>query len=60
VITGVVSLPPKGDFCFIDHQYYVPSTIRKAFNLQEGQVIKAKVKQLPAGKWRVTSIIGAK
>ncbi len=60
VITGVVSLPPKGDFCFIDHQYYVPSTIRKAFNLQEGQVIKAKVKQLPDGKWRVTSIIGEK
>ncbi len=57
-ITGVVSLPSKGDFCFIDHQYYVPATIKATCNLQEGQVVKAKVKQMPDGKWRVTSIIG--
>ena len=59
-ISGVVSLPPKGDFCFIDHTYYVPSKIRETNNLQEGQQVTAKVKQLPDGKWRVISIVGGK
>ncbi len=59
-ISGVVSLPPKGDFCFIDHTYYVPSRIRETNKLQEGQQVTAKVKQLPDGKWRVISIVGGK
>lgn len=36
-IIGVVSLPAKGDFCFIDHTYYVPSKIRETNKLQEGK-----------------------
>jgi len=59
-ITGIVSLPVKGDFCFIDHTYYVPAKIRETNKLQEGQKVTAKVKQLPDGKWRVISIIGGK
>ena len=59
-ISGVVSIPSKGDFCFIDHTYYVPSKIRETNKLQEGQQITAKVKQLPDGKWRVISIVGGK
>ena len=59
-ITGIVSLPVKGDFCFIDHAYYVPAKIRETNKLQEGQQVTAKVKQLPDGKWRVVSIIGGK
>lgn len=59
-ITGIVSLPVKGDFCFIDHTYYVSAKIRETNNLQEGQKVTAKVKQLPDGKWRVVSIIGGK
>ena len=59
-ITGIVSLPSKGDFCFIDHTYYVPSKIRETNKLQEGQQVTAKVKQLPDGKWRVISIMGGK
>ena len=59
-ITGIVSLPAKGDFCFIDHAYYVPAKIRETNKLQEGQQVTAKVKQLPDGKWRVISIIGGK
>ena len=59
-ITGIVSLPAKGDFCFIDHTYYVPAKIRETNKLQEGQKVTAKVKQLPDGKWRVISIIGGK
>lgn len=55
-ITGTVSLPPEGDFCFIDHTYYVPAKIRKSFNLQEGQKVNAEVRQLPDGRWRVVSI----
>lgn len=60
IVMGVVSIPTSGAFCFIDHQYYVPATIRESCNLREGQVVKANVKQLPDGKWRVTSIIGDK
>ena len=56
-IVGIVSLPIKGDFCFIDHTYFVPDGIRKSHNLQEGQTVTAKVKQLPDGKWRVISIV---
>ena len=59
-IVGIVSLPIKGNFCFIDHTYYVPDGIRKSHNLQEGQTVTAKVKQLPDGKWRVISIVGGK
>ena len=56
-ITGTVSLPAQGDFCFIDHQYFVPEKLTKAYNLKEGEVIKAKAKKMPDGRWRVVSII---
>lgn len=56
VITGIISLPPKGDFCFIDHNYYVPEQLRKTYNLQDGQKVEAEVKQLPDGRWRVVKI----
>lgn len=59
-ISGVVSFPTKGDFCFIDHTYYVSAKIRETNKLQEGLRVTAKVKQLPDGKWRVVSIIGGK
>lgn len=59
-ISGIVSLPAKGDFCFIDHAYYVPAKLRETNKLQESQQVSAKVKQLPDGKWRVISIIGGK
>ncbi len=55
-ISGIVSMPPKGDFCFIDHTYYVPEKIRKSNNLQEGQSVKAEVRLMPDGRWRVVSI----
>lgn len=55
-ITGIVSLPPKGDFCFIDHTYFVPDSIRKSNNLQEGQSVKAEVRRMPDGRWRVVTI----
>lgn len=55
-ITGIVSLPPKGDFCFIDHTYFVPDSIRKSNNLQEGQSVKAEVRKMPDGRWRVVTI----
>lgn len=56
-VTGTVSLPAQGDFCFIDHQYYVPEKLTKAYNLKEGETIKAKAKKMPDGRWRVVSII---
>ena len=56
MITGIISLPPKGDFCFIDHNYYVPEQLRKTYNLQDGQKVEAEVKQLPDGRWRVVKI----
>lgn len=55
-ISGIVSLPDKGEFCFIDHTYYVPKKIRKSNNLQEGQKVMAEVKQMQDGRWRVVSI----
>ena len=55
-ITGIVSMPPKGDFCFIDHTYYVPEKIKQSNNLQEGQSVKAEVRLMPDGRWRVVSI----
>lgn len=55
-ITGIVSMPPKGDFCFIDHTYYVPEKIKQSNNLQEGQSVKAEVRLKPDGRWRVVSI----
>ena len=56
-ITGTVSLPAQGDFCFIDHQFFVPEKLTKAYNLKEGEAIKAKAKKMPDGRWRVVSII---
>ncbi len=56
-ISGKVSVPAKGEFCFIDHQYYVPKKLAKANNLKEGDVVKAKAKKMPDGRWRVVSII---
>lgn len=56
-ITGTVSLPAQGDFCFIDHLYFVPEKLTKAYNLKEGEAIKAKAKKMPDGRWRVVSII---
>ena len=56
-VTGTVSQPAQGDFCFIDHQYYVPEKLNKAYNLKEGETIKAKAKKMPDGRWRVVSII---
>ena len=56
-ITGTVSLPAQGDFCFIDHQYFVPEKLTKAYNLKKGEAIKAKAKKMPDGRWRVVSII---
>ena len=55
-IVGNICLPPKGDFCFIDHTYFVPDNIRKSNNLQEGQSVKAEVRKMPDGRWRVVSI----
>ena len=56
-ISGKVSVPVHGDFCFIDHQYFVPEKLARANNLREGDTVKAKVKKMPNGKWRVVSII---
>ena len=55
-IVGNICLPPKGDFCFIDHTYFVPDSIRKSNNLQEGQSVKAEVRKMPDGRWRVVTI----
>lgn len=56
-ISGKVSVPAHGDFCFIDHQYFVPEKLAKANNLKEGDTVKAKAKKMPDGRWRVVSII---
>jgi hypothetical protein len=55
-ITGIVSIPAQGDFCFIDHQYYVPERLTKVNDLKEGDSVKAKAKKMPDGRWRVVSI----
>ena len=56
-VSGVVSFPTKGEFSFIDHQYYVSEMLTKANNLKAGDSVKAKVKKMPDGRWRVVSII---
>lgn len=55
--SGKVSFPAQGEFCFIDHQYYVPEKLAKSNSLKEGDIVKAKAKKLPDGRWRVVSII---
>lgn len=56
-ISGKVSVPAHGDFCFIDHQYFVPEKLTKDNNLKEGDTVKAKARKMPDGRWRVVSII---
>ena len=56
-ICGKVSVPAHGNFCFIDHQYYVPEKLAKSNSLKEGDIVKAKAKKMPDGRWRVVSII---
>lgn len=56
-ITGTVSLPSQGNFCFINHQYYVPERLTRENNLKEGDTVKAKAKKMPDGRWRIVSII---
>ena len=56
-ISGKVSVPAHGDFCFIDHQYFVPEKLAKDNNLKEGDTVKAKARKMPDGRWRVVSII---
>lgn len=56
-ITGTISLPAQGDFCFIDRQYFVPEKLTKVNNLKEGDSVKAKAKKMSDGRWRVVSII---
>ena len=56
-VSGVVSFPTHGEFCFIDHQYYVSEKLTKANNLKAGDSVKAKAKKMPDGRWRVVSII---
>ncbi len=55
-ISGIVSFPTQGKYCFIDHQYYVPESLTTAKDLKEGDRVSAKVKKLPDGRWRVVSI----
>lgn len=57
IVSGKVSVPVNGDFCFIDHQYYVPEKLAKSHNLKEGDTVKAKAKKMPDERWRVVSII---
>ncbi len=56
-ISGVVSFPAQGEFCFIDHQYFVSEKLTKTNNLKAGDSVKAKAKKMPDGRWRVVSII---
>ena len=56
-VSGVVSFPAQGEFCFIDHQYFVSEKLTKANNLKAGDSVKAKAKMMPDGRWRVVSII---
>lgn len=56
-ISGIVSLPAQGSFCFIDHQYYVPEKLTTANDLKEGDRVSAKAKKMPDGRWRVVSIL---
>ena len=56
-VSGKVSVPAHGDFCFIDRQYFVPEKLAKSNSLKEGDIVKAKAKKMPDGRWRVVSII---
>ena len=56
-ISGAVSFPAQGEFCFIDHQYFVPEKLTKANNLKTGDLVNAKAKKMPDGRWRVVLII---
>jgi len=56
-IKGMVSFPEQGEFCFIDHQYFVPEKLTKAHDLRSGDSVSAKAKKMPDGRWRVVSII---
>jgi hypothetical protein len=56
-ISGIVSLPAQGSYCFIDHQYYVPEKLTTANDLKEGDRVSAKAKKMPDGRWRVVSIL---
>ena len=56
-VSGVVSFPAQGEFCFVDHQYFVSEKLTKANNLKAGDSVKAKAKKMPDGRWRVVSII---
>lgn len=56
-IGGTVSFPAQGEYCFIDHKYYVPEKLTKANNLKTGDIVKAKARKMPDGRWRVISII---
>ena len=56
-VSGIVSFPAQGEFCFIDHQYFVSEKLTKANNLKAGDTVKAKTKKMPDGRWRVVSII---
>lgn len=56
-IRGTVSFPTQGEFCFIDHQYFVPEKLAKSNNLKTGDLVNAMAKKMPDGRWRVVSII---
>lgn len=56
-IRGTVSFPAQGEFCFIDHQYFVPEKLAKANSLKSGDIVNAKAKKMLDGRWRVVSII---
>lgn len=57
IVSGVVSFPAQGEFCFIDHQYFVPEKLTKVNNLKAGDLVNAKAKKMPDGRWRVVTII---
>ena len=52
-----MSFPAQGEFCFIDHQYFVPEKLAKANSLKSGDIVNAKAKKMLDGRWRVVSII---
>ena len=56
-VSCIVSFPAQGEFCFIDHKYFVSEKLTKANNLTAGDSVKAKAKKMPDGRWRVVSII---
>lgn len=56
-VSGTVTFPERGEYCFIDHQYFVSEKLTKVNNLKGGDSVKAKVKKRPDGRWCVVSII---